>query len=187
MMETKLERCVMDKVYWLELDKMKSGIRDLYAKWKPWLIKMRPDCQESREPWHCTMMYDEGQNEEYEAVWDEHVARTHKSLKTIDFVVGPQGAAAAVQLPKQLEQWYEIPDAAPHVSLLIGQGFESKELGPMVKEASKVKQWTQVGVATHGAKVEREELRQVEPRDYVYVKVFKRKHWSQPRREGPFK
>ncbi|KAK3530927.1 hypothetical protein QTP70_006517 [Hemibagrus guttatus] len=106
---------------------------------------MRPECQESREPWHCTMMYDEeGQNEEYEAMWDEHVARTQYSLKTIDFIVGPQGAAAAaVQLPKQLEQWYQIPDAAPHVSLLIGQGFESKELGPMVKEASKVKQWTQ--------------------------------------------
>ncbi|KAK3527119.1 hypothetical protein QTP86_011340 [Hemibagrus guttatus] len=136
MMETKLEQCIMDKVYWLELDKMKSGIRDLYAKWKPWLIKMRPECKESREPWHCTMMYDEeGQNEEYEAMWDEHVARTQYSLKTIDFIVGPQGAAAAVQLPKQLEQWYQIPDAALHVSLLIGQGFESKELGPMVKEA----------------------------------------------------
>ncbi|KAK3518749.1 hypothetical protein QTP70_010881 [Hemibagrus guttatus] len=125
---------------------MKSGIRDLYAKWKPWLTKMRPECQESRESWHCTMMYDEeGQNEEYEAMWDEHVTRTQYSLKTIDFIVGPQGAAAAkaVQLPKQLEQWYQIPEAAPHVSLLIGQGFESKELGPMVKEASKVKQWTQ--------------------------------------------
>ncbi|KAK3509180.1 hypothetical protein QTP70_021929, partial [Hemibagrus guttatus] len=128
---------------------MKSGIRDLYAKWKPWLTKMRPECQESRESWHCTMMYDEeGQNEEYEAMWDEHVTRTQYSLKTIDFIVGPQGAAAAkaVQLPKQLEQWYQIPEAAPHVSLLIGQGFESKELGPMVKEASKVKQWTQLNM-----------------------------------------
>ncbi|KAK3545974.1 hypothetical protein QTP70_017697, partial [Hemibagrus guttatus] len=124
---------------------MKSGIRNLYAKWKPWLIKMRPDCKESREPWHCTIMYDEeGQNEEYEAMWDEHVARTQYSLKTINLIVGPQGAAAAVQLPKQLEQWYQIPEAAPHVSLLIGKGFfESKELGPMVKEASKVNQWTQ--------------------------------------------
>ncbi|KAK3522532.1 hypothetical protein QTP86_021140, partial [Hemibagrus guttatus] len=132
---------------------------------------MRPDCKESREPWHCTMMYDEeGQNVEYEALWDKHVARTQYSLKTIDFIVGPQGAAAAVQLPKQLEQWYQIPEAAPHVSLLIGQGFESKELGPMVKEASKVKQWTQVGVATHGTKVEKEELRQVEPGDYVATK-----------------
>ncbi|KAK3506562.1 hypothetical protein QTP70_009479 [Hemibagrus guttatus] len=98
---------------------------------------MRPDCKESREPWHCTMMYDEeAQNEEYEAMWDEHVARTQYSLKTIDLIVGPQGAAAVVQLPKQLEQWYQIPEAAPHVSLLIGQGFESKELGPMVKEAN---------------------------------------------------
>ncbi|KAK3546872.1 hypothetical protein QTP86_003800 [Hemibagrus guttatus] len=46
---------------------------------------------------------------------------------------------------------------------------------------------TQVSEATHGVRVQKEELRQVEPGDYVYVKVFKRKHWSQPRREGPFK
>ncbi|KAK3539899.1 hypothetical protein QTP70_016443, partial [Hemibagrus guttatus] len=28
---------------------------------------------------------------------------------------------------------------------------------------------------------------QVEPGDYVYIRVFKRKHWKEPRREGPFK
>ncbi|KAK3505747.1 hypothetical protein QTP70_020379, partial [Hemibagrus guttatus] len=28
---------------------------------------------------------------------------------------------------------------------------------------------------------------QVEPGDYVYVRVFKRKHWKEPRHEGPFK
>ncbi|XP_046694299.1 uncharacterized protein LOC124378612 [Silurus meridionalis] len=40
--------------------------------------------------------------------------------------------------------------------------------------------------ATHGAQVD-EPLQQVQPGDYVYIKVFKRKHWSEPRREGPFK
>ncbi|KAK3508197.1 hypothetical protein QTP70_017105, partial [Hemibagrus guttatus] len=28
---------------------------------------------------------------------------------------------------------------------------------------------------------------QVEPGDYVYIRVFKHKHWKEPRREGPFK
>ncbi|KAK3544168.1 hypothetical protein QTP86_004198, partial [Hemibagrus guttatus] len=28
---------------------------------------------------------------------------------------------------------------------------------------------------------------QVEPRDYMYIRVFKRKHWKEPQREGPFK
>ena len=32
-----------------------------------------------------------------------------------------------------------------------------------------------------------EELRQVQPGDYVYIRVFMRKHWDQPRNEGPFK
>ncbi|KAK3510573.1 hypothetical protein QTP70_010657 [Hemibagrus guttatus] len=46
---------------------------------------------------------------------------------------------------------------------------------------------TSVAEATHGVRVEKEDLRQVEPGDNMYVKEFKRKHWSQPRREGPFK
>ncbi|KAK3520994.1 hypothetical protein QTP86_016879, partial [Hemibagrus guttatus] len=170
----------MDKVYWLELDKTQGGIKDLYAQWKPWLIKMQPDCQESREPWHCTIMYDEeGQNEEYEAMWVEHVARTQYTLKTIDLIVGPQGAAATVQLPKQLEQWYQIPDAAPHVSLMIGQACESKELGPMVKEESQVKQWTQVGQGVsvlpdrRFLKIRQEEIDDVKPQTVLINKAEK--------------
>ncbi|KAK3560307.1 hypothetical protein QTP86_006314 [Hemibagrus guttatus] len=150
---------------------------------------MRPECQESREPWHCTMMYDEeGQNEEYEAMWDEHVARTQYSLKTIDFIVGPQGAAAAaVQLPKQLEQWYQIPDAAPHVSLLIGQGFESKELGPMVKEA------IADNIETAGAQQKYYYDRQLrhtayQPNDLVWVDLpALTRHKLAPKWAGPFK
>ncbi|KAI5086700.1 hypothetical protein C0J45_23928, partial [Silurus meridionalis] len=46
--------------------------------------------------------------------------------------------------------------------------------------------YLQVREATHGAQVD-EPLQQVQPGDYVYIKVFKRKHWSEPRREGPFK
>ncbi|KAF7699152.1 hypothetical protein HF521_003894, partial [Silurus meridionalis] len=46
--------------------------------------------------------------------------------------------------------------------------------------------YSQVREATHGAQVD-EPLQQVQPGDYVYIKVFKRKHWSEPRREGPFK
>ncbi|KAK3541096.1 hypothetical protein QTP86_013351 [Hemibagrus guttatus] len=36
-------------------------------------------------------------------MWDEHVARTQYSLKTIDFIVGPQGAAAAAVHPLSKE------------------------------------------------------------------------------------
>ncbi|KAK3522526.1 hypothetical protein QTP86_018664, partial [Hemibagrus guttatus] len=67
------------------------------------------------------------------------------------------------------------------------QGFQQPMRGRVPITQGRRGCW--VGAATHGAKVEKEkeELRQVEPGDYVYVKVFKRKHWSQPRREGPFK
>ncbi|MGL5101235.1 MAG: hypothetical protein ACRC6N_01525, partial [Plesiomonas sp.] len=46
--------------------------------------------------------------------------------------------------------------------------------------------YSQVKDAVHGEQVN-EEAPLVEPGDYVYVKLFKKKHWKEPRREGPFK
>eukprot|EP00064_Thunnus_orientalis_P019697 superscaffoldBa00005041_g19824 len=46
----------------------------------------------------------------------------------------------------------------------------------------------QVKGATEGRRSEiAEDLRQVQPGDYVYIRVFKRKHWDQPGNEVPFK
>ena len=52
--------------------------------------------------------------------------------------IGPQGAAAAVQLPPDSQPWFSVQDSAPHIILLIAQGHEACDLGPMVKTALRV-------------------------------------------------
>ncbi|KAF7689310.1 hypothetical protein HF521_012663 [Silurus meridionalis] len=137
MVERKIEQQTLDKVYWLELDGTSSEIHKLYDHLKTWFTNMRPDCVETRKPWHCTMRYDEGgQDEEYETLWGEHVEGNQYSLKAENVILGPQGIAATVQLPDHIAQWYSFENSVPHVSLMIGQNFKSKDLGPMVREAT---------------------------------------------------
>ncbi|MGL5803092.1 MAG: hypothetical protein ACRCX7_10960, partial [Cetobacterium sp.] len=45
---------------------------------------------------------------------------------------------------------------------------------------------SQSGGVVSSSDVEKPSL-QVEPGDYVYIRVFKHKHWKEPHREGPFK
>ena len=61
------------------------------------------------------------------------------------------------------------------------------ELASYVKYLTAVHKaiFQQVKGATKGRGSEiAEELRQVQPGDYMYIMVFKRKHWDQPRNEG---
>lgn len=62
-------------------------------------------------------------------------------LETDHIYVGPQGAAATVILPRKVAQWYQVENASPHVPLMVNQGYETQELGPMIQEALQVQQW----------------------------------------------
>ncbi len=44
----------------------------------------------------------------------------------------------AVTLPPELQKWFQVP----HVTLMIGKGHESHDLGTMVAKARQVEQWT---------------------------------------------
>lgn len=52
----------------------------------------------------------------------------------------PQGVAAAVRLPEELAGWFQVPNSAPHVTLMIAEGYESHHLGPMVGCALQVRE-----------------------------------------------
>ncbi|KAK3517395.1 hypothetical protein QTP70_008938, partial [Hemibagrus guttatus] len=52
-----------------------------------------------------------------------------------------KGIAAGAELPNRVEDWYQILEAAPHITLMIGQGFESKDIGPIMREARQLRDW----------------------------------------------
>ncbi len=92
---------------------------------------------------HCTQKFDETQSDtDYEECWNDRINRKHFHLIAEDICVGPQGAAAAAfRLPDQLSQWFQVKDSVPHVTLMKTKGYESHELGPMIKQALQVQTW----------------------------------------------
>ncbi|KAK3558821.1 hypothetical protein QTP86_028741 [Hemibagrus guttatus] len=67
--------------------------------------------------------------------------RTNLNVKVTNIIIGQQGIAAGVELPNRVEDWYQILEAAPHITLMIGRGFESKDIGPMMREAGQLRDW----------------------------------------------
>ncbi|TWW55973.1 hypothetical protein D4764_09G0010230 [Takifugu flavidus] len=48
-----------------------------------------------------------------------------------------------VKLQNDVTNWFQVSDSAPHVTLLIADGYESHDLGPMVKKARQIVDWIQ--------------------------------------------
>ncbi len=43
-------------------------------------------------------------------------------------VVGPEGAALQVDREKFIDEWFEVPNSVPHVSLYVSKNCVSKDL-----------------------------------------------------------
>ena len=127
-------------VYWARLTPDESHLRQTWKTWEPWIRTEMGAAQTPTLPLHCTLMFDSDQSHaDYEQCWDEQMNLRPFLLESEDIYLGPQGAAAAVKLPDDLNGWFQVSNSTPHVILLIAQGHESHELGPMVKAAKKNK------------------------------------------------
>lgn len=132
---------VQPLVYWLRL-MPKSRLLQEWNTWKPWVQTQLEHAAEPQLPLHCTLLYDEQQkHKDYEECWEELINRKPCYMVSQDVYIGPQGAAAAVTLPTDLKDWFQVENSTPHVTLLVAKGHESHDLGPMVKAAMQVQEW----------------------------------------------
>ena len=67
---------------------------------------------------------------------------TEINLTTQYIICGKQGAAMNVEPNAFIFEWYNVPESATHVTLLVNENFKAKDLGPMMKTALGVK-WEQ--------------------------------------------
>lgn len=132
-----------NNVYCLEIaDLSQSEIWNRYEEWHPWLHHLRPECREAEIPLHCTIRYDNGgHDQEYAQLWEEMEQGQEMTIKTMDIVSGPQGVAAMIKLPERMMNWYQEEETATQVTLMVAKDFESRDLGPMVKQAREVREW----------------------------------------------
>lgn len=89
-------------------------------------------------PYYCTVVYHKGKDQWYGQIWDQEEGQQKVQLVTSHIVIGPEGVAMAVDMNTFVRKWYEVPNACPHIRVLI-KGFKSKHIGPMMKRASEVK------------------------------------------------
>lgn len=86
------------------------------------------------------MAYHEGQDLWYGRVWKQEVGQRAVDLITSYAIIGQEGAAVSVKGNTFLDKWYEIPNACPHITILVNKEYEIKHIGPMMKRAEHV-QW----------------------------------------------
>ncbi len=94
-----------------------------WKNWKQWISVQIGQAAEPTLPLHCTLLYDEYQDrKDYDACWNELINKKPYYITTQDIYIGPQGAAASVLLPQELQEWFQVQNSMPHVTLLIANG-----------------------------------------------------------------
>lgn len=65
------------------------------------------------------MFYDVNKSKEFERKWTTETEGTKVELVTQYIIVSEQGAALNVETNDFISKWYNVPDSAPHITLLV--------------------------------------------------------------------
>lgn len=65
--------------------------------------------------------------------WRTETEGKEVELATQYIIVGEKVAALSVKSNGFISQWYSVPEAAPHITLLVNSQAKLKDLGPMMK------------------------------------------------------
>ncbi|XP_041833465.1 uncharacterized protein LOC121634675 isoform X2 [Melanotaenia boesemani] len=125
-------------VYWLG-DISDELLRPI-EMWKQYMMKIIPKARPPTCPTHCTLKYFQQDPPTADDWIKEQPDRVN--LTSTAIIIGPQGAAMSIEPNAYLTKEFEVPNSVPHITILINEGYTSKKLGPMMKEAGKLRIWT---------------------------------------------
>ena len=109
--------------------------------WEKFIKAQLPNATQPKLPYHCTLKYDPFLDPTLEKLWHLAVENKQVPLTSHHIIIGNQGAALEVHDMTEsriIEEWYQISGSAPHIALVINEGHEIQELGPMMQKATKV-------------------------------------------------
>lgn len=128
------------EIYWARLT-ASDGILAHFQLWRPWIMALDVYAPPI-DPYHVTLFYDRKNTEWYEDLFHEFLEGKAWQVSTRDIYVGPQGVAALVHLAEEQKSWFRMGDeSVPHVSLAVHSGHQAKDLGPMIRVASRAIDW----------------------------------------------
>lgn len=120
-------------MYWL--GDINEPVTQSLKRWEKFIQVQIPKAKKPQSDYHCTMYYDSSCSEAFEERWDESTKDQSIELITQYIIVGKQGAALNFDPNPFISGWYNVPESVPHITLLVNENFESKDLGPMMKTA----------------------------------------------------
>uniref|UniRef100_A0A4W5Q2K7 ribonuclease H n=1 Tax=Hucho hucho TaxID=62062 RepID=A0A4W5Q2K7_9TELE len=139
-------------VYWLKLldsDPDTPRVCRVFQMWKPWIQTLNayypPD-----DPPHVTMNYSKEKDDIYDEAWYEDMNDRRPIVHSNHMYVLKEGVATSCMMMDGdvdlREKWFTMDsDSTPHITLMIGFGYEARSLGPAVKKAE-VLSWTKTNI-----------------------------------------
>ncbi len=123
-------------IYWL--GELKEEVERTISKWGRYIREQLCEPSLPKTDFNCTMKYDENKDPELEKRWLANTKGLKMSMMSQYIVVGPEGAALQVDREKFIDEWFEVPNSVPHVTLYVNKNCASKDLGPMMQKAEEV-------------------------------------------------
>ncbi len=124
-------------IYWL--GELKEDVEKTISKWGRYIREQLCEPSLPKTEFHCTMKYDENKDPELENRWLENTKGLKIPMISQYIVVGLEGAALQVDREKFIDEWFEVPNSVPHITLYVSKNCASKDLGPMMQKAEKCK------------------------------------------------
>lgn len=115
---------------------MQEQVQSVVNEWGRYIRVQLPRAHQPRLGYHCTLIYDPQKDQQLEKKWQGNAAGHQARIRSEYIIVGPEGAAMNVldtDRSEMLTEWYDLPGMLPHITLMINQGCEAREMGEMLK------------------------------------------------------
>ena len=123
-------------VWWL--GDLSSSLMAEAKKWAMFLEINTPGGRKPDYPPHLTLQYHKKNSQIDPNKWLLQQPKT-VPIFSESIVLGPAGAAMTVRLDDYLRDQYTIQGGVPHVTLRLGEGYESMDVAEMMKRAATAK------------------------------------------------
>ncbi len=124
-------------VYWI--GHIQPDVRQTIYKWGKFIEAQIPEAQLPKSKLHCTIIFDSEKYEKIEQKWQEETKEQQIEMVSQYFIIGKQVAALNIPDCEFVKKGFSVTDSVPLIAVYVGENWEAKDLGPIIKKAEQSK------------------------------------------------